>query len=514
MVTALGTRLGTRLGTTVGSLTDVPYVPTFDATKMYAISGYTAANYYATQATGGEAGVVPFGIAMLVRMTSLPVAANMLAHKSTTAYAGWQMYVGSTAVMNFYTALSGGGLANSPSRTWTSTEINRVSLVIGIKDTTVDRLWVDRKEIGTGAAAASYQAAAVAQMLGMSYSAAPASAFQILGELSFQGMPTTAQLEAFYDAARTLGDIPTTIGGATVTHRWSVKSTLAAANVAVSEAQNAPATLPDTVTAAAADANTRVGAGALPVRILDPATPKLFSYETTPVFRGADTLTSANYFVSVDDDASNALGWWFAWLGYLPTLTQATAIIAGAASGSTGWDLRPSANSATLAWFMGDGTAYTTSGTAVVTLDRINLIVGVWDQANLKQRTYAKRLEVSTGVTRTAYAPPPAGTKIGLGRSPRDPASAVGTRTHLGFAQGTGTPTLANVQALFDAVATNESMQAMPGVTTTSLIDLTADVAGGGGALPATLTNRAGGNGFTRTGSPVLSNIYSRGFAW
>ena len=73
---------------------------------------------------------------------------------------------------------------------------------------------------------------------------------------------------------------------------------------------------------------------------------------------------------------------------------------------------------------------------------------------------------------------------------------------------GQGIPTLAQVQALFDAVAATDSMQGIPSMTSI-LIDTTLD-----GGNPATLTNRAGAGTFARTGTPTLSQVYNRAYAW
>lgn len=515
MTTELGTELGTTLGTILASM-ETDGSPVFDASKMYTLGSISSANYYATQAAGGEPGTPPFGFAVLAQVAALSGTNSMIAHRSTSAYTGWQLWQSAAHVVQVFAALSGGTLAASPSRTLTASDAGKIVLIIGYIDASFARhLWFDRLEVGSGTAAASYLAASTAQMLGMSYAANPATGYRPIAHFTFQGAPSAAQFQALYDAARTAGDLPATFPGATITHRWSLRDTLQLANVSVNDNAAAPASIPDSVTSASADAMAKVGSPV--VRVIDPATPRLWSYETSPIYRGAGALTQTAYFVSTFDDPTVAgQSFYNAYLYWVPAVTQAAASVAGAnalAAPNTGWDLRFGANNATANWFIGDGAAFNTSSNAVLATGKLNLIVCVWDQAALRQRIYANRAEVGTGQTRTAYAPTGAGTKIQLGFSPRDAGLGTGARALLGFAQGLGAPSLAQVQALFDAVVSNETMQGVPGMTST-LVDLTLDIAGNGGAIPASLPNRAGSGSFTRTGAPTVTPIYARTYSW
>lgn len=269
-----------------------------------------------------------------------------------------------------------------------------------------------------------------------------------------------------------------------------------------------PATVQDRV---GTDHLSRVGSGL----VVSPRTERLWSYETSPIAYGGDGWSNANYYTSsFNDTISTNAGWWWALLAFMPTATVVNGVMAGArgADLNSGWDLRPGTNNASLLWYMGDGSGFNASGAAPVALDKINLFVGAWDGPGLKQRFYNKRLEVGTGTARTAYAPPTT-TPIGIGRSLRDPSSAVPNKNILGFAMGQGTPTLAQVQALYDLVQASESMQSIPGMAASVLVDLTQDSPGG--ALPASLSNRGTlGGSFARTGTPTVTSHFARAWAW
>ncbi len=485
-------------------------LPAFDPSRLYGLA-FGSGNYYDTQPGGGEVGdgTTGFGAFYLLHVASIPATTQIVFNNVPFASpsAGHTLQGASSALRGTaYRDTTNNTL--TPSRPVTSTDVGRL-VVFGYAydpGTTRLRAYADRQEVGIGTAMSTYVAATLSSRLGVYRDGSlPTTSLRVLSSLTYRGVLSAANVTALFDAIRTAGDMPTSLTGATLTHRWSLRDVLVAANVIVPDGSPAPTTLPDTVTAASADAYTKVGAPV--VRDLGAvATPRMFTYETTPIYRGSDQGSSANYHVSSFDDATLASGFWWALLGYFPAGTNAATVLAGAATASAGWDVRVAANHATASWSMGDGTTYTSSATSVLSTGRVSLLVGTWDQANLRQRLYNNRLEAGTGTARTAYAPP-AATKIFLGRSPRD-AGTAGTRPILGFAQGNGTPTLAQVQALYDAIASTDSMQGIPGMTSV-LVDYTLD-----GGNPATLTNRAGAGTFARTGSPTLGQVYSRAYSW
>ncbi len=738
MVTRLGTRLGTSLGTDLGEFAENPPPATFDASKMYALSDFTATAFYQTAQGGGEPGAATgFGYALLARPRDLLASGTQKAFVRLNNPGGYQEIL-SVPTRTSSNVWNGSSYPTTGYRTIPGSDVGRAFVIVARITATpgVYEYYVNRVLVSS-AAHASYAAPAgtTRTYLGAEAGTLPASAYEILSVVTFTGVPSQAQIEAYFDAARAAGDLPTTMAGATVTHVTSLRRALLGPNVPVADGAAAPASLPDAITNATIDRMDRQGAPT--VRVIDPslyprtsygamgalseyqsaqgvgirgvggiftvgfdiafaggtsfnvgqcgdgagnggwsvyggattitlrvrdgaatsitvnatpalnvrqrfaarsdgstislwangalvasqsitgytaptgtqrmtllsqyltnATPvywlgggdyaatdneliawtraqgrvtasirpgsdqhvydltqdvvagggpsaapatvldrvgtdhlarlgtgmqvsqrteQLFSYETTPVFRGADALTNAHYFESTHDDATLAGTSFFnAFLYFIPYGNTSSGVSAGATSlalPNTGWDLRFATNNATANWFFGDGTSFATSGNAILAQGKLNLLVCVWDQPALRQRLYANRAEVGTGTARSAYAPTGAGTKINLGRSPRDVASATGARTLLGYAQGTTLLGLLQVQALFDAVMASESMLPFTSVAST-VVDLTADVVANGGAIPASLANRAGAGAFTRNGTPTLATYHARAFSW
>ncbi len=526
MTTELGTELGTTLGTALGAMEDQGSAP-FDTSKLYALRlpSQITTTTYTTQPGGGEVGVgTGFGTFSLVYMVTPPAATRLYTNSTSAATAGHQARFSSAGLLQ--AAISDGTvMRTSGVQQFYSTDGAKIQCIVTLYDG-APKVYMPRLGRTTGpaytfvpdptAASTLFGTASGNEATGSGGTQNP---LWFIARAAFRGTPSDAQLQDACDLIRTTQDMPSkaaleaVMPGTTITHRWSLRDVLLAASVPVADNSNAGTTIADSVTNAPGDAYVRAGATPSTIRVIDPATPRLWAYETTPVVRGAGTLTSANYFESSFDDASDAAGFWWAMLLHMPAATQAANTIAGAASGNTGFDVRPGANNATLGWFLGDGSAYSASGNAVMQTAKINMVVGVWDAPNLRQRTYGNRVEVGTGIVRTAYVPATA-TKLGLGRSPRDPSAAGGARALLGYAQGNGVPSLAQVQALFDAVAANESMQPIAGMTSV-LVDLTGAIAGAGGSIPASIANTGTlGGSFARTGAPAANSVYARAFAW
>jgi hypothetical protein len=238
------------------------------------------------------------------------------------------------------------------------------------------------------------------------------------------------------------------------------------------------------------------------------------------IFNGCTTWSSANYYQASSGIAlGDPSGFWFAWLFIPPSSASSTARIFGAAKHAAGgWDTRTSGAMSLVSWQMFDASGTpaavtsATSSIATTDQDKLQLYVGVWDGPGLKQRCYWKRAETGSGTARNGYTASTAPLTIGYdAQNSSTPGDVVRT---LGFAYGVGVPVLAEVQALYDAVQTQESMQSIPGKTTI-LLDLTLDTIANGGAVPSTLTNRSSGGGtYTKNGSPTLTSMYARAWGW
>lgn len=227
---------------------------------LYGITGFSATSFFQSSVGGGEPGIASgFGIVKLVRVNALGQSTRVLGSLRTSS-SGWQFGLRSTN--DFYLSCHDGSIfRDSPPAFLTASDVGRVHCVIGIMSTANGlQTWLDRRQIGTSTPIGAYAAASVAQTLGADTGGTfPSPYLDELAELAFRGIPTPAQLEAFFDAVRMLGDLPSTMQGATISHRESVRDQLRALGGVITSGQTAPATLDDTITRAAADALARQG---------------------------------------------------------------------------------------------------------------------------------------------------------------------------------------------------------------------------------------------------------------
>lgn len=283
MTTVLGTHLGRWLGTQLGaSGGQANYYP--DLTKMYAISNFSLANYFITQAAGGESGTAAgFGYLVLCRpsLTSPASFKAIIDNYGTGPIQGYTLGTNSSnQVISGFTNGSN-TVINPPTTALNLSDHLRLFSIIGFHtgsgnqaNTSVFRGIYPAPSTCVGVTPSTY-----ALGMGVRATAGPGNAgtgHEILGILCFRGTPTEAQLNALADTVRTLGDVPASMAGATITHRWSVRDVLAGMGSPVTDSQTAPASLPDSVTAAAVDTMARQGSPI--VRVIDPSVDGRKSY--------------------------------------------------------------------------------------------------------------------------------------------------------------------------------------------------------------------------------------------
>ncbi len=256
---------------------------------------------------------------------------------------------------------------------------------------------------------------------------------------------------------------------------------------------------------------TRTGTGL----VVSPRTERLFSYETSPILYGADSLSAANFFESASGlGEGSAQSFWAAVLYLtLGTSTNKTRALFGSSTTTTGFDIRSiSTNVGACFGFYDNTNVLRTAPMATYTgadYAKLMLYVGVYDQPALKLRSYWKRAEVGTGTTITGYAPSAGGLRIGRNFNASD-NSADGNYV-FGVSAGLGLPSLAQVQALFDTVQATERIAGIPGMTNLR-VDVAADIAAASGAIPSALADRQGALTFAKNGTPTVYNQYAR--AW
>lgn len=246
---------------------------------------------------------------------------------------------------------------------------------------------------------------------------------------------------------------------------------------------------------------------------------RVWSYEATPIMHGVESFTDADTYSGTTGAGGDVAGFAGS-ISFMVTAAGASATRFLAASNQTapsrGWDIRTSASNATISMTFVDNTnVVRASGSAVLganAVGKIHVFSWCWDAAAGRWRVYLSRAEVGTGTTATGYAPTTG--PLVLGNGIAGGLAATGIRI-FGLTVATGIPTLAVMQAHYDAVMANDGrMVALPGLTTQQLIDVTQD-APSGGTAPATLTDRSGnGNNLTKNGSPTLGAQYARAFGW
>lgn len=201
------------------------------AGAIVGITNFSASSYYATATAAGEAGVATgFGVATLFQLSTLAgFSGNAPMADRSLGATGWVQYSGSGDVLLLGLVNGSGGFVSSPSRKFLPSDIGKVFLHIGLHTGAGGflRAYADRQEVGAGTAIVGYTPASTLHQLAKSPQfAGVATPVTILAHVGFRGVPSLAQLQDYCDAARTLGDLPGTMTGATVTHRWSARDEL------------------------------------------------------------------------------------------------------------------------------------------------------------------------------------------------------------------------------------------------------------------------------------------------
>lgn len=228
---------------------------------LYGITGFSAANRLQTAIGGGEAGVdTGFGVVALAVWKEVPTGSQMLVQRVNGAVsAGWYLQTSGASLRAVF--VSGAGVpVVSASYTIVASDLGRVIEIDASISGGMIWLIVNRQLVGAGVAITGYTPAASEDTVWSLWETTQAfTSGMLLSSATYRGNPSVAQRNAYADETRILGDLPTTIQGATITHRHSLRDQLRAIGGAVTSGQTAPATLEDTITRAAADALARQG---------------------------------------------------------------------------------------------------------------------------------------------------------------------------------------------------------------------------------------------------------------
>lgn len=193
--------------------------------KLYGLTGFSASSRYETASGGGEAGVASgFGVAQLVQLTALPTGFEYLLIRCNDANAGFELATNGTGKPTFYAINGAGAFVQSAIHTFTASDIGKLFLLVAQHTGSALRLTVGREQIGADVVISGYTPHSGPTALGTN--ARWVKSFAPLAECTFRGTPSAAQLTALADYVRANGDLPSTMDGATVTHRWSAKDAL------------------------------------------------------------------------------------------------------------------------------------------------------------------------------------------------------------------------------------------------------------------------------------------------
>ncbi len=492
-------RRGGRIGLGGGGAGTSPQVA--KPSKLYALTGWSAANRYETAPGGGEAGQTSaaggFGVATLFRLDALTAATEQLIAR-VAGNIGYTQIVESGTTPRAYFR-TGSGQVGGPARVFTASDVGKIFLLVTrIDAANQNEAYVDRASRGVVAQSAYAPATGTETTVvgASSAGASPATGLSILGALAFRGAPTDAQLLAFYDAARLAGDIPKVLSGATVTHRWSVREQLRKNGGAIVDGQAAPAQLDDLVTGATVDALVKQGAG-LVVREIDPA-----SYDGR-TSKGVLGFSATAFLQTAAGLGIRGSSEFVVLLEFIPTSIGGSEIeqyaITWNQDGPGGWELWR--NGTALSVRVRDASGYVAAPSVTLTAADLNTVCFVALQVtagNVRTLFASAGSELtdrggtaSTYVTAQASAP----MRLGLGiQESIYPANKTVIRRLWG---GNGTPSLATLQA---AVASARAQAAIPiaGLTSGHFYDFTLDTAPSPDALPAQVLDRIGTDHLSR----------------
>lgn len=470
--------------------------PKLDPTKLYLLGGFTDADYFATDIDGGEAGDVGgFGVAEVYLAHAVwPNAASILERYDPSLIVGHRL-IRTVSFASFYAARGGATtIASIPSG---RSEVGRLHIQIGVMEGAQISNYLNGIRKITGLPTQYIAGSGLRTMLGRGNQAnRDAVGMSIATPLAFRGVPTPEQVKALTDAIRAAnGDMPSKaevealMPGCTVTHRWSLRDTLAGQTVA--DGQLAPATLPDTITGATADAMTR--AGSPTVRVIDTSIEGRKSYGVLGG-HGAAYLQAATAGIR-----GAATGLTFLLALRVDSVPTGTFYVAGTynASPVAGWSIYGDSAQGISTYRAGSGAlALGTANAADV--GQMKLVGFTWDGTTW--RAYENGVPGATQAAGFAYA---GSLPLTLGRSPHagNPESqqfatlfgAVGCDVALSAAE------VAAVHADWRATGI---LRLPSGKTNPHEYDITRDIAPSPDAgVPAQIVDRVGTDHLTRVGT-------------
>lgn len=240
---------------------------------------------------------------------------------------------------------------------------------------------------------------------------------------------------------------------------------------------------------------------------------RVWSCENAPIWRGVNGITLPNHYSVAGGYAGDPAGFGFVWVGTIDSQAVSstrTLVSKRGTIANVGYELTTIAANAAFQFTIGNATNTASSSTVSIASSELGKlhIIGCWFDGS-KVHIAARRVEVGTPAALTgAYVPDSGAFCIGKRNANDRPADLT---SFYGFIGMSGHPTVAEYQAIYDAIISQERIVSPPGRDVTVLYDATRDAAGGG--LPAAITDRAGSAHLTQNGTPTQALNYSRAAA-
>ncbi len=231
-----------------------------DVQNIYAAADFSTVNHYASAGISPEVGSPPFGGIIVFRLLSL-TNARYIWHcfDASSPTSGWGLHVNTSGVLvaTAYNAAGSGYV--SPGYPFTQNDLGKLFVALFHVTSTSISLTVNRAAAGPATTmGGTYAPSTAAMRLGTFISANGFSGGEVTAMATYRGTLTAQAISDLFVSMRLTADIPTSLPGATLTHRWSLKEMLLGQDVSMG--QTAPATLLDTNTFASTDTLNRIGA--------------------------------------------------------------------------------------------------------------------------------------------------------------------------------------------------------------------------------------------------------------
>lgn len=198
---------------------------------FYGISGFTASNYYSAALTdyGDDTG---FLLCILFTMRAVPSSLQVVASNLGTG--GHEINFNSAALRGFMRS-GAPATVQTPTRNYTSSDVDKTHLVVLQRDGGTARMWSHRTQVGSGTSITGYTASSEALNIGRRPGGTgPASDIEIHGAQAYVGAADQEAIGALYDHVKANAAFPASVGSAAAVHGWPVP-------------QGAPETIEDSV---------------------------------------------------------------------------------------------------------------------------------------------------------------------------------------------------------------------------------------------------------------------------